>query len=1774
VLGGEGGCSIIFLQYALKNILQSNESMVAVMIAYIRQSIRNLSVIDYQGNDAGASNEKEDGDAASENKSKAGQGSNDEKSSDARLVSFLTGLLLTSASDSQSQPTVKLIVQLCQAWSVGLQSASAPWRMICMMTISSIMGLLPKTAKISLNDFSPISNFFERMESNVVRRIWAERAAAPIFSRYLQSMVELLNVMNRFPSLQNEIPSKSERVDAATPLPLQFGVEEKDTIFFESKQSWEGCEGWICSDKSWEIWTGAVEYFQVEWAPPSRSAVRSLMDAGEGPPMLREGCSVLRGVDWDEDSFGDDDGRKVFEAKKIKREEAKKEQEDQDPVSSSPQDDSSDKQSIIDDAAIGDDDPTTDTPVVESSSKKKKKIPLPKLPVGRVISIEPWNGIPGVARRVRWDVTGKEGIYRYGGDGGRYDIVHIEVNEKGTRVTKRHPHSETAEQCSARHGFGTRKVYNIILRLRMTEYRAEEVDGELEHSCEGIIEWPDFGAGIAATCRFHEDGAVSVTEGKLIYGPKDSGWEGRFGGPSYVPGTTIVLSPTNHVSSPSLKEDGLSEKISNDSCQFEELLGSTSFTVNHLRNRENGEKIRVACEMRLVRGKEVNPKMGAEKSSILPPISFDRDYHSSSLQISRDGRTVTCTSAEGRSSAFLSTGFSKGIHYFEVKIEQADVGSVFIGVAEKPKAGTSSGGSLESRPRLKGWYGLGFVNFRATYNEGSERVYGSHCHAGDTIGVLLDCDAGRLSYFFDGVKYGEHILNDLGCAFENISPFGFNADGCGGGGASQGAPSGEGGRGSRHPANGSVRPKSLWPVIGLRHLCDRVTISKKWMTSYGIEGSTMLRNAIRVDEVLRSYQYDNCESKKQHKSHELAAKEGYSIPDWFIKESFTELNIWVEGKMVRTTTRAAGPADYSTFGLHIDVDTTPLECAAACASLGLECVLLPGDIVSVKRSAGRILELAEEAEVLGAFQGKLWYKLVSQKSEGGSLTEGGGRAWFWDESEVVDRGLQLKNPSLANKIALSPLNRFKCSTKGGIRVTYSSGAVLRSDVEINEEISSNIGIIPEGTIIPCRDIIERRVNSCGVVRFHVLYEPVGTGWISLYIRGGDEERVLEILETALDVAVENKDVDEMIVKTCSSPYQSAQIWLKEYTKLIATESKETSKIFMVEKFEEFQALLAKGVIEGLSPLESDTILCDIVTSISDHSPGGNTLNCPYRFLCPVLFHALKAHNYLHEEDLIADFNVCESSSAHESASSRVAKVSCSFPPMRALLCRIAMLRALNRRAIYALPLYSLRPPQEDSAVLGGCSGFGASVERLGKTEQKLSGWIQAPSIGKRLRVLKTLFFTSVKRSLFDGITEATTTATSLSQDEYELPRDIRTVRVNRLKARKGMNSSDRIIRRKNSVFGQLQTELRGWTGAALRRGYVAKGHGGQKRAFKVKLIGEGVNDYSGPYREIFTDAISDVNETGSLDASTLGILDPSPNGSVGVGESRNLKIFASCVSSEYGEFLTDASIMEEERLIRNHFSSHLVPRNERVRDLEDSLSFLGKLVSTAVRHGIPVDLSLPLGTVWKRLSEEDVNDLETFQEIDLLTFNRLQISKGSLADDNSTTEFLACQQHFFNAFADGLSSVLPVEVFSIFTAFELRDYFCGNQEIDVELLRSVVDYEGYDGDEEVIQYFWEVLREFTTEEKKLFLQFVWARSRLPLKASDFEAPFKIQKDTKSASYEALPSASTCFFSLSLPEYTSREMLRKKLLFAIKNVKTMETDFSTNDVEVEEGWRGL
>jgi hypothetical protein len=174
----------------------------------------------------------------------------------------------------------------------------------------------------------------------------------------------------------------------------------------------------------------------------------------------------------------------------------------------------------------------------------------------------------------------------------------------------------------------------------------------------------------------------------------------------------MVLSPTHTSTS---CDDSL--------LPYDELLGCNSFLVKHLRNKENGGGlIRVVSEMRLLRSKLADAKLTSADtksthvnqplsihSSQLPPIFFDPDFHAPSLSLSKDRRSVTCSASDGRGVAFGNVGFTKGVHYWEVKLEKAEIGSVYIGVAEKPGGPTGSpqgiSPSFESQPRLNKWLG-------------------------------------------------------------------------------------------------------------------------------------------------------------------------------------------------------------------------------------------------------------------------------------------------------------------------------------------------------------------------------------------------------------------------------------------------------------------------------------------------------------------------------------------------------------------------------------------------------------------------------------------------------------------------------------------------------------------------------------------------------------------------------------------------------------------------------------------------------------------------------------------------------------------------------------------------------------------------------------------------------------------------------------------------------------------------------------------------------------
>ena len=83
-----------------------------------------------------------------------------------------------------------------------------------------------------------------------------------------------------------------------------------------------------------------------------------------------------------------------------------------------------------------------------------------------------------------------------------------------------------------------------------------------------------------------------------------------------------------------------------------------------------------------------------------------------------------------------------------------------------------------------------------------------------------------------------------------------------------------------------------------------------------------------------------------------------------------------------------------------------------------------------------------------------------------------------------------------------------------------------------------------------------------------------------------------------------------------------------------------------------------------------------------------------------------------------------------------------------------------------------------------------------------------------------------------------------------------------------------------------------------------------------------------------------------------------------------------------------------------------------------------------------------------------------------------------------------------------------------------------------------------------IQYFWEVVRDFTEEQKRQLLKFVTSCSRPPLFGFyHLHPPFTILS-AKETSH--LPSASTCMNLLKLPMFSDKTILREKLIYAISS----------------------
>lgn len=90
-----------------------------------------------------------------------------------------------------------------------------------------------------------------------------------------------------------------------------------------------------------------------------------------------------------------------------------------------------------------------------------------------------------------------------------------------------------------------------------------------------------------------------------------------------------------------------------------------------------------------------------------------------------------------------------------------------------------------------------------------------------------------------------------------------------------------------------------------------------------------------------------------------------------------------------------------------------------------------------------------------------------------------------------------------------------------------------------------------------------------------------------------------------------------------------------------------------------------------------------------------------------------------------------------------------------------------------------------------------------------------------------------------------------------------------------------------------------------------------------------------------------------------------------------------------------------------------------------------------------------------------------------------------------------------DVFLEGFHDMVPAELISIFTPTELELLICGLPEVNVEDLRANTDYQQCRATDDSIVWLWEILRDFSREEKALFLQFVTGTSKVHLHSEIF-----------------------------------------------------------------------
>ncbi|MCI4375021.1 hypothetical protein PGIGA_G00104220 [Pangasianodon gigas] len=423
--------------------------------------------------------------------------------------------------------------------------------------------------------------------------------------------------------------------------------------------------------------------------------------------------------------------------------------------------------------------------------------------------------------------------------------------------------------------------------------------------------------------------------------------------------------------------------------------------------------------------------------------------------------------------------------------------------------------------------------------------------------------------------------------------------------------------------------------------------------------------------------------------------------------------------------------------------------------------------------------------------------------------------------------------------------------------------------------------------------------------------------------------------------------------------------------------------------------------------------------------------------------------------------------------------------------------------------------------------------RLGQTGH-------GPSVG--FDTLRGILISQGKEAAFRKVVQATMVRDRQHGPVVELNR----IQVKRSRSKGGLAGPDGT----KSVFGQMCAKMISFSPDSLLLPH---------RVWKVKFVGESVDDCGGGYSE----SIAEMCE--ELQNGLTPLLIVTPNGRDESGANRDCFLLNPAAKSPL------------------HMSM---------------FRFLGVLLGIAIRTGSPLSLYLA-EPVWKQLagmnltiadlSEVDKDFIpglmyirdneasaEEFEAIPLpftvpnACGQEVQLSsKHSHISLENRAEYVRLainyRLHEFDeqvaAVREGMARVVPVPLLSLFTGYELETMVCGSPDIPLHLLKSVATYKGVEPTAPLIQWFWEVMESFSNTERSLFLRFVWGRTRLPRTIADFRGrDFVVQVlDKYNPPDHFLPESYTCFFLLKLPRYSCKLVLEEKLKYAIHFCKSIDTD---------------